>query len=94
MKEINCMHKPVRTSAIDKFAARYPEIDNMVVEMCLYLLYGTEEMFVVKCEHGKLNTIIFKYDCAELCEIRSEKDTFANYMMRIPMSDASEFKKF
>lgn len=92
MKETMC--RMIRNSAIDKFASKYPEIDNMNVEMCLYLLDGTEEMFVIKCEHSNLNTIIFKYDCGELYEIRSEKDTFSNYLVRIPMSEASEFRRY
>ena len=80
--------------AINKFARKYPELDDMTVVRCLYVQEHNFEVFIVETEFPKNNTIIFRYENGELVGINCERNTFNQYFDLIPSSHASEYHSF
>lgn len=71
-------------------------LSGIPVSRCLNINTGMEELYVLECAEykGKRRTYIFRFDCGELWECKTEINTFENYLVLIPTSTYTEYINF
>ena len=92
----------IKNTVIDRFMEDHKELLELNPKCGLYIHEGTEQTFVIEYDerngtkdHDFSNkVVVFCYDCGSIYNIKIESGTFGHYLMRIPLSDDSEYLRF